>query len=296
MEIGTWRPMPWILFVFGSGLAIFVAAGMILAAVALLPRTKGWKAKGMGIVVLIGLAIAVVSAAPLSYWLYAAAIGITLVWLRLERQRSERWTVAARRATAAIWIGIVLLELPQQFSPHLTPLGNPPLYVVGDSVTAGMGGSNDETWTSLLPEHVQVHNLARPGATTASALKHQVPQIPADAQLVLVEIGGNDLLGGTSSAQFERDLDALLRQVTRPSANPTVLMLELPLPPLSNEYGRIQRQLAARHQVRLVPKRVFMSVLASDGATLDGIHLSEAGHRRMAGAMWRVIEPAYKSD
>jgi acyl-CoA thioesterase-1 len=288
--------MPWILYLFGSGLAIFVAAGMILAAVALLPRTKGWKAKGLGIVVLIGLAIVIVSGAPLSYWLYAVAIGMTLVWLRLERKGSEQWTVAARRATAAIWIGIVLLELPQQFSPHLTPLGNPPLYVIGDSVTAGMGGSNGQTWTRLLPEHVQVHNLARPGAMTASASKNQVPQIPADAKLVLIEIGGIDLLGGTSSAQFKRDLDALLQQVTRPSANPTVLMLELPLPPLSNEYGRIQRRLASRHNVRLVPKRVFMSVLASDGATLDGIHLSEAGHRRMADAVWRVIEPAYRSN
>jgi acyl-CoA thioesterase-1 len=73
-------------------------------------------------------------------------------------------------------------------------------------------------------------------------------------------------------------------------------MLELPLPPLSNEYGRIQRRLAARHHVRLVPKRVFMSVLASDGATLDGIHLSAAGHRRLADAVWQVIEPAYVSE
>ncbi len=288
--------MPRILYLFGSGLAIFLAAGMILPAVVLLPRTKGWKAKGLGIVVLIGLAIAVVSAAPLSYWIYVAAIGITLAWLRLERKANEQWTVAVRRATATIWIGIVLLELPQQFSPRLTPLGNPPLYVIGDSVTAGMGGSNDGTWTSLLPEHVEAHNLARPGATTASALKYQVPQIPADAQLVLVEIGGNDLLGSTSSAQFERDLAALLQQLTQSPARPTILMLELPLPPLSNEYGRIQRQLAARHDVQLVPKRIFMSVLASDGATLDGIHLSEAGHRRMADAVWRVIEPAYVSE
>jgi acyl-CoA thioesterase-1 len=288
--------MPWILYLFGSGLAIFLAAGMILAAVALLPRTNGWKAKGLGILTLIGLVIAVVSAVPLSYWLYAAAIGITLAWLRLERKPSEHWTVGARRATAAIWIGIVLLELPQQFSPRLSPLGKPPLYVIGDSVTAGMGGANDKTWTSLLPEGAAVHNLARPGATTASALKHQAPQIPTEAKLILIEIGGNDLLGGTPSAQFELDLGALLRQVTQSSARPTVLMLELPLPPLSNEYGRIQRRLAARHDVRLIPKRVFMSVLASEDATLDGIHLSESGHRRMAEAVWSVIEPAYASD
>lgn len=284
--------MPWIIYLFGSGLALFLAAAMILTAVVLLPHTKGWRAKGLGILTLVGLAVAVVSAAPLSYWLYVFAIGMTLVWLRLERRPSEHWTMAARRATAAIWIGVVLLELPHQLSPRLTAVDRPPLYVIGDSVTAGMGGTNDRTWTNLLPSTVVVHNLARPGASTANALQKQVPQIPNEAKLVLIEIGGNDLLGGTATAQFERDLSALLKHVTQSPARPTVLMFELPLPPLCNEYGRIQRRLAARYGVRLIPKRVFISVLTGDGATLDSIHLSDAGHRAMADAVWDIVKPA----
>jgi acyl-CoA thioesterase-1 len=284
-----------IIYLFGSGQALFVAVAMILVAVALLPRSKGWRANGLGIMTLVGLSVAVASAVPLSYWLYTAAIGVTLVWLRLERRPSERWTVVVRRATAVLWVGIVLVELPYHFSPHLPPLGNPPLVVIGDSVTAGMGGSNDETWTSLLPEEVVVHNLARPGATTASALNNQAPQIPTDARLVLVEIGGNDLLGGTTASDFARDLDALLGRITQSPARPTVLLVELPLPPLYNEFGRIQRRLATRYGVRLIPKRLLMSVLTGDGATLDSIHLSKLGNRRMADAVWRVIGPAYSA-
>jgi acyl-CoA thioesterase-1 len=34
--------------------------------------------------------------------------------------------------------------------------------------------------------------------------------------------------------------------------------------------------------VRLIPKRLFLSVLLSDETTLDSIHLSPAGHRKMA--------------
>ena len=71
-------------------------------------------------------------------------------------------------------------------------------------------------------------------------------------------------------------------------------MFELPLPPLSNEYGRIQRRLARRYQVRLIPKRIFISVLAGGGATLDSIHLSDDGHQRMAAEVWKVLAPAYQ--
>ena len=124
------------------------------------------------------------------------------------------------------------------------------------------------------------------------AVKSQANQLPAEGGLVLIEIGGNDLLGETTSAQFERDLNQLLSQIRAPGR--TLVMFELPLPPLCNEYGRIQRRLAARYGVRLIPKRVFISVLAGGGATLDSIHLSEAGHQQMADSVWAVIDPAYR--
>ena len=216
----------------------------------------------------------------------------------------------------AIWIGVIALESPHQFSPRLAPRGNPPLYVIGDSVTAGMGGL-EITWPKKLPDSIEVHDLSRVGATAESALSRQAPQLPPDGGLVLIEIGGNDLLGVEGSArQFERDLEALLRHVcgsagaspsqagashsqagasqSQAETRRTVLMFELPLPPLHNEYGRIQRRLAARYGVRLIPKRVLMGVFAEGGATLDSIHLTEAGHRQMADEVWAVIGPAYR--
>ena len=119
----------------------------------------------------LGIFIAVLSAVPLSYWLYAAAIVITGIWLWRERSKDRPPSPALRWATAAIWIGMVLLELPWQLSPRLQSMGNPPLLIIGDSVTAGMGSGAKHVWPELLPEHVEVHNLAQPGATTAMALK-----------------------------------------------------------------------------------------------------------------------------
>jgi acyl-CoA thioesterase-1 len=135
----------------------------------------------------------------------------------------------------------------------------------------------------------EVRDLARAGATAAGALE-QAKQLPGRGGLALLEIGGNDLLGSTSAAQFERDLDRLLSQVARPGR--AVVMFELPLPPLCNEYGRVQRRLAAQHHISLIPKRLFIAVLTTDGATLDSIHLSPQGHQQIAALVRSLIEPS----
>ena len=281
--------MSWLIYLFGSGLAFFAGAVLVLLAVVLLPRVNGWRASAASILAFLGLAVVGLSAAPLSYWFYVVAAAVTLTWLVRERgkktpPKSLRW------ATVAIWLGGVMLELPHLFSPRLEPASNPHLYIIGDSVTAGVGSNDGPQWPRRLPPQVSVHDYSKIGATAASALKN-CRDLPAAGGLVLVEIGGNDLLGSTSAAQFERDLDRLLVHVCRPDR--TVLMFELPLPPLSNEYGRIQRRLAASHGVRLIPKSVLMSVLAGGGATLDSVHLSSAGHQQMAISVWQIIGPAY---
>ena len=69
-------------------------------------------------------------------------------------------------------------------------------------------------------------------------------------------------------------------------------MFELPLPPLCNEYGRIQRRLASAYDVHLIPRRVLMGVLTENGATIDGTHLSNTGHRRLAQEVWAILHPA----
>ncbi len=84
-------------------------------------------------------------------------------------------------------------------------------------------------------------NLAVAGATARSALAQAARAADPNA-VVLVEIGGNDLLGGTAVARFEQDLAALLTALTGPHR--LVVMVELPLLPFSNGYGAAQRRVA----------------------------------------------------
>ncbi len=94
-----------------------------------------------------------------------------------------------------------------------------------------------------------------------------------------------------SEEEFAGHLAALLAAVVRPDR--TVVMLELPLIPLSAGYGRAQRDLAAQHGVFLIPKRYFAAVLSAPGASLDGLHLSEAGTHLMADTLFPFLAPAF---
>jgi len=158
--------------------------------------------------------------------------------------------------------------------------------VIGDSLTAGMG-SGEKTWPKMLAEgsQVEVIDLSEPGATAATAIG-QAAKVPPGPAVIVIEIGGNDLLGGTSTSDFDRDLRRLLEAVQGTSRR--IVMFELPLPPFSNGYGRTQRRLAGEFGAALVPKSVLAGVIGSARTTLDGLHLSEAGHREIAETVRRI--------
>jgi acyl-CoA thioesterase-1 len=133
-----------------------------------------------------------------------------------------------------------------------------------------------------------VVNLSQAGGTARLALR-QAEQIGDGPAIVVVEIGGNDLLSGVTSRQFEADLRLLLEATCRPGRR--VLLMELPLPPLCNEYGRVQRALAAEFGCQLISKRTFVAVLGARDGTLDSVHLSPEGHALMADRIWSRIAP-----
>jgi acyl-CoA thioesterase-1 len=190
---------------------------------------------------------------------------------------------------AAACIAAILWELSFRAAPSLKPLKHAELVVIGDSISAGMLGPDRETtWPRHFENRYQVPvvDLSREGATTRSALK-QAANIPESATLVLVEIGGNDILGPTTAADFGIHLDALLKAIARPGRQ--IVMLELPLPPFYNRFGQSQRVLAARYGVALISKRDFAVVLAGKDATIDGLHLSNAGHERLAAMIWTKL-------
>ena len=106
---------------------------------------------------------------------------------------------------------------------------------------------------------------------------------------VLLFIGGNDYLDGTPRGLFRERLDAVAGRIA--SAGCRLVIVEVPSGIIWNRYAGVYRHVARRHGASLVPEsrlRLWYSVelLARDRLpeplTLDGIHLSPAGARRVA--------------
>lgn len=119
-------------------------------------------------------------------------------------------------------------------------------------------------------------------------------QITLGDRIVLIEIGGNDLLTGTPSVEFSRNLDRLLSKLAAPGR--AIVMFELPLSPNKVAYGRIQRRLASKYGVWLVPNHYFVEVLGGSNATLDGLHLSQNGARQTALLVATLLSSVMKSS
>jgi acyl-CoA thioesterase-1 len=284
-----------IAFHFASGAAFFTGVVCLLVGtLAILLGVRRWNLLCGRILFVLGFFAVGTSATPLPVWVYTLWVSSFLVWAGFRYRPaalSGRW----RALPIAVWMACILAatfwELCYQWPPS-KPTGSwDKLIVIGDSISAADFSEGGDPWPYLLArDHgIRVENLAFSGAQAKSAAKHVAGKDLSRA-LVLLEIGGNDLLGETSKADFDRDLDQLLALVVRPDN--AVVMLELPLPPLYNNFGAVQRRLSAKNHVHLIPKRYFADVIADPQNRVDGIHLSATGHQKMSDMIWHLISPS----
>lgn len=280
-----------LLFHIASGHSYFTGITLLLLAVFVSTRQRSKLRPLWLIVAIIGVVAIGVSSTPIPAWC-VVILGLVLFALLLCRFKKS-WHGWAPWLVAIGCLLLLIVEAPYHLMPEFKPASARSLTVIGDSVTAGV--ADEQTWPRLLARehHLQLQDLSHVGYRTSNALE-KAKQQPITSPLVIIEIGGNDLLGGTSVRQFERDLDALLSHLS--SENRQIVMFELPLPPFFHRYGEVQRGIAWRHGVQLIPKRVFMSVIADEESTVDGIHLSQHGQNRMARKVWSVVNDAYASD
>ena len=68
-----------------------------------------------------------------------------------------------------------------------------------------------------------------------------------------------DATADVGDQTFTAQLEQLIRSLR--AAQHEVLLVELPLLPLSNAYGRTQREIAARHGAILLPKRFLAEAM-----------------------------------
>lgn len=273
-----------------DGTAFFVGLLLVAAVLVLLLRVQARLARSvLNVLAALGIILVVISATPLPVWAYVPWGAVALAALILSRPE-PRPNRAGPIACGLLLIATAVLfaaELPHRFKPRIPVTKGLVVYVLGDSISAGMGTS-DRCWPDVLAGRpdVRIVNLAQPGATVESAFV-QAKGIVEPNALVILEIGGNDLLSGTPAPVFRERLERLVSGI-RNGGHP-VLLFELPLFPFQNNVGRAQRDIAAACGAAMLPKRFFTQVLGLQNATLDGLHLSQAGHDALAAIIDEVL-------
>jgi acyl-CoA thioesterase I len=179
------------------------------------------------------------------------------------------------------------------------------ILVYGDSLSAGYGLPQEQGWVSLLAQRLRaekfdyrVVNASISGETTTGgrsriggALKTHNPE------LVIVELGANDGLRGTSLDAMRANLQSIVDTCRANQA--AVLIVGIRLPPnfgmdYTSKFQQVFIDVARSRKLRPVPfildgfgeKREFFQD--------DGIHPTAAAQPLMLEAVWKELKPLLK--
>jgi len=174
----------------------------------------------------------------------------------------------------------------------------------GDSLMAGYNLGPDEGFTPRLQaalrakgHDVEVANAGVSGDTTSGGLARLDWSVPDGTDLVILELGANDMLRGVSPQITEKNLDTMLAALKTRGVS-VVLAGMLAAPNLGPDYGNafnaIYPKLAEKHAVPLIP--FFMEGVTANPSLLlsDGMHPNVAGVDVMVENALPVIEPLLK--
>jgi acyl-CoA thioesterase I len=283
---------------FASGDSLYAGAGLLLLAVIISRYLKeSWFLRLRNLVAWLGLALMVMACPPFPWTADAIFLVAFVLWLTGSNQwlgwTETRWRPWSAAVLLVVFLTLTALELRHRRLPAIVGVPSDHLVLIGDSISSGIE-PHVPTWPAVMEQftNVPVKNLSRPGARVDEG-QDMARKVTPDDRLLLIEIGGNDLLANVPSAAFEKNLDATLSMLAMPGR--TIVMFELPLLPHKIAYGQIQRHLAAKYAVWLIPKRCFIEVISGANATSDGLHLSESGADRMATLVATVLSPVLKS-
>ncbi len=233
---------------------------------------------------------------------------------------------ARRRVATLLTAGILIASasvgtngVPGQASRQL-PLDRTygVLYVaLGDSTVYGVGAAGPASnYVSRLHERLRsvypgahLVNLGVGGATAADVLNAQLQRAVAlRPDLVTLSIGPNDITRERDVRQYERDIETILRTLTRET--PAVIVLNL-IPDLtvtprfrgSERAAELDRRVLLFNETLSRQARAYGAEVVDlygpsrqevpgrpDLIAVDGYHPSDQGYARWAELMWQGVE------
>ena len=180
-------------------------------------------------------------------------------------------------------------------SPLRVQADTPVIVAFGDSITAGLGVTEQEAWPAAVQRiladqglKVTMINAGVSGDTTAGGrarLAWSLDGATPKPTLAVVALGGNDALRALDPENAYGNLDAIIIALKKRKMN--ILLAGMLAPPnlggdYAEKFAAIYKRLAAKHTVLLYP--FLLDGVAADKNLnqADGIHPTAAGQNIIA--------------
>ncbi len=189
--------------------------------------------------------------------------------------------------------------------PLATPqvaVNRPKIIAFGDSLTAGFGLAEKESYPYLLQEKLkadgydyEVVNAGVSGDTTLGGLERADWTFEQDnAKIVILELGANDLLRGIPVEQMKKNLDQIIRKAK--AKNLRILLCGMLAPPtMGAEYQRAFTlafpDLASEHKTDFLAFLLDGVALKKELNQADGIHPNPDGEKIMTDNVYKALKP-----
>lgn len=189
-----------------------------------------------------------------------------------------------------------------------TPDGNATILMLGDSITAGYGIDPEQAFPALIQQRIDsldlpytVINAGLSGETSAGGLRRIDWLLRQPVDIMLLELGGNDGLRGTSVEVTKQNLQAIIDKAKEANADMQILLAGMQVPTnLGQDYTRqfreVYPELAEANDLPLIPF-ILEGVGGVPELNLpDQIHPTAEGHKIVAETVWDGLEPLLKSE
>ena len=177
----------------------------------------------------------------------------------------------------------------------------PKIVILGDSLTAGLGLVDTESYPSLLQVKLdqdgfqyEVVNAGVSGDTSAGGLRRLDWALQEDVHVLIVALGANDGLRGLSVTEMKHNIGLIIEAAR--AKNIVVILAGMEAPPnygaeYAASFRQAYRELAQQYRVLFIPF-LLDKVAGQDGLNqADGIHPNPRGAAIVADTVWNVLKP-----
>jgi acyl-CoA thioesterase-1 len=172
------------------------------------------------------------------------------------------------------------------------------LLIIGDSLSDAYDMPREAGWAQLMADRLgsdyTVVNASISGETSAGG-RNRLPGLVEQHQpdWLLIILGGNDGLRALSPSQLRANLGAMIEYAQEQEIAVALMQIQLPAnlgPAYLSRFEGVYRDLAERHEIKLMP--FFLETLFDRPGMMmaDGIHPSESAQPLMLEALWPHIQ------